>query len=698
MKKIKIKLSEEKEKKEKKEPRLNRDIRRKLALLKKRGLKTPLVKPSKKHRKHKKTTADKLDKIQIGKTTADKLDKIPIGIPTADKLDKIPIGIPTDKKVNYANLCTIHGGQIQWHDMCKNNNCPGLWTYEFKDSEGQIVYSGKDKPYSNFHEHYKAYATRLHNAAVADESDGFDGAAVFDEIDFGDPEVKIGSDKFTFSFGAGPAFGDDEYSLENTMNAEIIGGSFTCEQIIGEPGAEDNTEDDNTEDDTSEEEEGANSLGSNNKQKFYAEAVNVTGVDDEEEAVKIIQRALVEMGLYVHERGLTGKIHISVPKGSKADDELNTVFNQLKDRYAFRAGPEVSEFNWPNDEQKYMIDGNPGPRTQNAVKILQHLAKDTMSGSSKLGTYGPHNDGVDGIVGPLTWKIFKLNLKRKNISSLETRAPESDDEASVPDTVVPGSDDSGGGSAPAATQARTNSNASVTNMFTGLDSFDEKIAKSFDNGALMIMAIKKRDIALVPRDKSNQSSNPLIKDALTLYENLDGMDLGGEDNVKTIIYKYCHRIDLMAEQEFNRYSNFALFSEHSQNYFKGHALYYAYSGRLKMEESEESGDLIKWLIDDYLQEESNALSARLHAESYIAGELLKAQKGSIDVNFNKMKTLLKEAGRKQEEFLKRLASSSKSRRTRSRDPEQASQQTNFVRQRDQSGRDRGFRPAGPGED
>lgn len=53
---------------------------------------------------------------------------------------------------------------------------------------------------------------------------------------------------------------------------------------------------------------------------------------------------------------------------------------------------------------KHGADGRCGPETMNAVKAFQ---RDAIKKGAKLGSTGPGGDGVDGVVGPLTYALMK---------------------------------------------------------------------------------------------------------------------------------------------------------------------------------------------------------------------------------------------------------------------------------------------------
>ena len=87
------------------------------------------------------------------------------------------------------------------------------------------------------------------------------------------------------------------------------------------------------------------------------------------EAVKIIQRALVDMGIRVDKKNHWGVTSLRFPKPSKD-------WNSFQ-KYPSRFGEFINDLEygndqavWPRDDKKYLVDGIPGEKTRNAVMRL----------------------------------------------------------------------------------------------------------------------------------------------------------------------------------------------------------------------------------------------------------------------------------------------------------------------------------------
>lgn len=398
---------------------------------------------------------------------------------------------------------------------------------------------------------------------------------------------------------------------------------------------------------------GAGSAESSKRSRFYRLAKEVTGVEDKFEAVKVIQRALVDMGLLVHRKGALGVVDVSGLKGVELDDSFNP-FTRVKREYGTVQldGVENKSAQWPRDDEKWMVDGIPGKRTRTAVSVFQVFC---LSLGFELGATGPKKDGVDGIVGDKTWAAMVTQKNKGNIKSLKpvdsSQLDDTDTETTpaastgVPQASTPTTptQDPRTQQSPQSPAVGNTDPDNIFNWYTGIDFFDQNFLLAYRRGNILKMASKTGNVALETKpDSAFADKNPLLYDAYLLYENLDGLGTDNEAQITRIISKYSLPIDKFIEDAheglgiedtakalansdewFNKINmtGFGLFSSFSQAYFTGHAIYYAYNGRLALEEDTSSGGLIKWLIDDGMDKEAQMLRQRIKAERYVASEL-----------------------------------------------------------------------------
>ena len=448
--------------------------------------------------------------------------------------------------------------------------------------------------------------------------------------------------------------GDLEVLLCSQEELEQDGQAWTA-------GAPEDPQGDGSEPDYGPPASGAGSTESSKRNRFYRLAQQVTGVEDKFEAVKVIQRALVDMGLLVHKKGALGSFAVSGLKGVKTDDSFNPFARAEREYGAFQLdGAKNNSARWPIDDKKYMIDGIPGERTRTAVSVFQVFC---LSLGFDLGTTGPKKDGVDGIVGDKTWAAMVAQKNQGNIKSLkaiESWRP-NDPETTGPETAA-----ASGAATPTIPvqsprtqqppQAPTVGNIDPDNIFnwyTGIDFFDQNFLLAVRRGNILKMTSKSGNIALETKpDSAFADKNPLLYDAYLLYENLDGLGTDNEAQITRIISKYSLPIDKFikdaheglgiedtakalanSDEWFNKINmtGFGLFSSFSQAYFTGHAIYYAYNGRLVLEKDTSSGGLIKWLIDDGMDKEAQMLKQRIKAERHVASELNRILTSSEEV-------------------------------------------------------------------
>ena len=155
-------------------------------------------------------------------------------------------------------------------------------------------------------------------------------------------------------------------------------------------------------------------------------------------------------------------------------------------------------------------------------------------------------------------------------------------------------------------------------------------------------------------------------------------------------------------------TGWGLFGRDDKYFFKGHALYYAYNGRLRLEDDLGSGDLIMWLKDDGLEKEAKIVRARLKAEKFVASRLYYAMRKKEQIDAEKMEDILRRAADVQRLEVSGEKGSLRSNRTKSIEKRPDSRQstpaiddrddTEFPRTQFIPNRGRpGFRIAGPGE-
>ena len=121
---------------------------------------------------------------------------------------------------------------------------------------------------------------------------------------------------------------------------------------------------------------------------FYRMATKVTENSNRNDATMLIQALLVGAG----EEPIKGKTKVKsllsmstvAAAATEAIEDKESVKDKIDDK----------------TRRKHGIDGICGPGTMGAVKRLQETLVDK---GVDLGSTGPAGDGVDGIVGPLTW-------------------------------------------------------------------------------------------------------------------------------------------------------------------------------------------------------------------------------------------------------------------------------------------------------
>ena len=621
----------------------------------------------------------------------------------------------------FADLCNSTEA-IDFNQLCPNGNCPGFWSWSVLEDGATVQYQGKS--FSKFKKSFKK---------SFDTEDGAYNISVSAQ--------QGGTPDQDFEFYAGAAD-----SAEQALRT----GQFVCNKTeSGTAGGTQNTDFTDPVDDPKStstvqvRRRGTYDAESGIRARFYKLATQVTGVSDKKEAVRIIQRALVDMGFRVDKKNAFGMTSTKFPQTSS---EFNPDMGGFKKRF----GPYSEDLNydnlkavWPRDDKKYSVDGIPGEKTRNAVMRFQYLAKDT----TELGETGPYRDGVDGVVGPLTWPLFEFNYKQDTIKSLKSQQSSDESSSEVGQGLTPRYEEAAaaalaaqqrrGVSPPtnreereaiAAQKVEVDAKLDFNLLFTGVRSFDKKIKISFQKGKLLNMASQTRNIGL--RTQTGQISpefDTLMYDAYFIYENLDGLGSGDEDEIKEIIIKYCHDVDLYVslastdsdgDAETEKFDSlnetgWGLFGNDDKYFFKAHALYYAYNGRLVLEDDTDSGDLIKWLADDGLEKEAKIVKTRLAAESHIARTLYSMMRKGEQVEFEILEGILRRAGdlqrlenqggsgsslgnNEKRPGLKGMGNPTRRSQTVTGDPkelEPLNQRTNFIRDRET----RRFRPAGPGE-
>ena len=619
----------------------------------------------------------------------------------------------------FADLCNSTEA-VEFNELCPNGNCPGYWSWSVFEDGATVQYQGKS--FSQFKKSFiKSFNTEdgAYNVSVSLTQPG-------------DPHQY-------FEFYAGASD-----SAEEALKT----GQFICNKTEsgtagGTQGTDFTDPVDDSESNVQVRRRGTYNAESGIRARFYKLATQVTGESDKKEAVRIIQRALVDMGFRVDKKNEFGATNAMFPKTSSE-------FNPNIKGFIKRFGPWSDDSNydnleavWPRDDEKYLVDGIPGEKTRNAVMRLQYLAK----GTTDLGNTGPYGDGVDGVVGPLTWPLFEFNYKQNTIKSLKSQQSSDESSSEVGQGLAPRYDAAAvaavtaqqrRGVVPptnpeeretiAAQQVEVDAKLDFNLLFTGVRSFDKKIKISFQKGKLLNMASQTRNIGL--RTQTGQISpefDTLMYDAYFIYENLDGLGSGDEDEIKEIIIKYCHDVDLYVslastdsdgDAETEKFDSlnetgWGLFGNDDKYFFKAHALYYAYNGRLVLEDDTDSGDLIKWLADDGLEKEAKIVKTRLAAESHIARTLYSMMRKGKQVEFEILEGILRRAGdlqrlenqggsgsslgnNEKRPGLKGMGNPTRRSQTVTGDPEELeplNQRTNFIRDRGT----RRFRPAGPGE-
>ena len=405
------------------------------------------------------------------------------------------------------------------------------------------------------------------------------------------------------------------------------------------------------------------------RDRFYRNAVNVTGIQDKVEAVKAIQRLLVDMGYSVKNKGVVNPTDdFDTPESLSKEKEMQHIRNAIS-RYKMKWGSKGPLFedrtgdlsarakiSWnEKEDEKYGIDGKPGPLTRNAVKIYQHWATLTHD----LGKTGRYGDGVDGIVGEKTWNSFPEKFKNTitQTKDRETREPATkkvEPPKKPRDNIKNKSNNSEREVSPSDEEPEEEQQEeyyNVQNIKLGLSFFDKRIEIAFNKDKLQDMANKKRGIGIVTRSgKINPNYDTLLYDAYLIYKELDGVSFGDSAEVSGIIDKYTENVydNANQEQSILNQEGLGLFGEDSKYFFKGHALYYAYNGRLHLEDDVSPGqDLIKWLVDDGLTREAKKLRGRMMAETYIAKKLMYIMDNydSYQLDLDTMKKILLKASR-----------------------------------------------------
>lgn len=599
----------------------------------------------------------------------------PIDEPKAKGFELPPVSVidaepPAGETSSIKDLCE-KGDALKFSDVCPGGSCPGTWSYRVESSNPE---SGLDAQVQGAT--YSAFkADWVKHFSLED-----------------DPDVSVHNITATIDgikFDVLPAAAD-------TALGQLTLADFICDETeYGTTGGTKKTGflDPQIDDsdipkvsDIPRPDSGQSAVSAEtyNRSRFYNLATEVTGVENKEEAVRIIQRALVDMGLRIDKLNAFGATSIGQKQPAiKLPEDLEAV-EEFQRRFAGALGRDDAAYGndkarWPEDDDKFSVDGIPGERTRNAVMRFQYLQKDTTSGSSKLGATGPKKDGVDGIVGPLTWPYFVHNKNQGNIKSLKplndgAEQPRSEEggltnrypkatkkavDSQVNRAIIPPFPTPEARNQEVEKRVKRDSKLDYNLMFTGIESFDKKIKISFEKGKLLNMATRAKNIGLTTQTgQISREFDSLMYDAYSIYENLDGLGSGDEGEVREIIKKYFHDVDLYVQQasqdgdgdaedrkleSLNR-TGWGLFGSDDKYFFKGHALYYAYNGRLLIEEDTDSGDLIRWLYDDGFEKEAKIVKTRLAAEAHIARRLYSTMRRGNQLDVETMEGMLRRSG------------------------------------------------------
>ena len=87
---------------------------------------------------------------------------------------------------------------------------------------------------------------------------------------------------------------------------------------------------------------------------------------------------------------------------------VNLGYSVKKDRSPVPFGKDGQGMVQPKQRKQYGIDGKCGPGTKAGVEDFQKFLN---SKGYDLGTSGPRKDGVDGLIGPMTWAAMKKFAK-----------------------------------------------------------------------------------------------------------------------------------------------------------------------------------------------------------------------------------------------------------------------------------------------